>query len=102
VTARLLTELGEFADELLIAGGGQPPAVAAARPLRPVAGSPCGDDDGAYDLAAEIEHFKVRSEESDKIVRIGVRHPICRPPGQRHFADDGFGETYMCRSSPRD
>ena len=26
-------------------------------------------------------------------MRTGGRHPICRPPSQRHFAGDTFGEN---------
>jgi hypothetical protein len=55
---------------------------------------PLTEADGRPPGPAEIEHFKAASlEETDKIVRIGGRHPICRPPSQRHFAADRFGEN---------
>lgn len=55
--------------------------------------SPCGDGEGRRSYLRNRTPRDVSREENDKLVRLDGRHLICRPPGQRHLADDKFGEN---------
>lgn len=76
-----------------------------ATPVHPalLTGCRCPSYDGPGRRSAPRNRTPTRccAEETDKIMRIAGYHPICRPPGQRHFADDRFGENLHRRRRRR-